>query len=286
MNITISDQAAELVKNTMAEIETEDPHLFIYVAGGGCSGLQYGLAVSEGEPEIDDYIVFDKDIKIVVDGNSAKYLNGTILFSDISTSTTDDLAYIDIYSYFEFVTNTNNAKFVITRLTARTYTTFPKDTIGFDVSTINFTATNSTSAPLVATIVVTPTFTNGPSICTGSPKTYTITVNPTGQVTQPVNQVVCNSVATTAITFATTNTLGTTTYAWTNSNTTIGLAGSGTGNIASFVAVNTTTAPIVATIVVTPTFTNGSKSCAGPTKTFTITVNPIHKSVYRFLVKP
>ena len=35
MNITISDIAAELVKTTMAEIETEDPHLFIYVAGGG-----------------------------------------------------------------------------------------------------------------------------------------------------------------------------------------------------------------------------------------------------------
>jgi len=40
LNITITDQAAELVKSTMAEIETEDPHLFIYVAGGGCSGLQ------------------------------------------------------------------------------------------------------------------------------------------------------------------------------------------------------------------------------------------------------
>ena len=140
----------------------------------------------------------------------------------------------------------------------------------------SFTAVNTTTAPIVATIVVTPIFTNGGKSCSGTTKTFTITVNPTGQVTQPVNQVVCNSVATTAITFATTNTLGTTTYAWTNSNTTIGLAGSGTGNIASFVAVNTTTAPIVATIVVTPTFTNGSKSCAGPTKTFTITVNPIH----------
>ncbi len=59
MNITISDKAAELVKNTMGEIETEDPHLFIYVSGGGCSGLQYGLAVSEGEPEIDDIVFYD-----------------------------------------------------------------------------------------------------------------------------------------------------------------------------------------------------------------------------------
>ena len=31
-----------------------DPYLAFYVAGGGCSGLQYGLALAEGEPEIDD----------------------------------------------------------------------------------------------------------------------------------------------------------------------------------------------------------------------------------------
>jgi iron-sulfur cluster assembly protein len=79
MNITISDKAAELVKNTMTEIETEDPHLFIYVAGGGCSGLQYGMAVSEGEPEIDDVVVYDNGVKIVVDGKSAKYLNGAVI---------------------------------------------------------------------------------------------------------------------------------------------------------------------------------------------------------------
>ena len=79
LNITITDQAAELVKTTMAEIETEDPHLFIYVAGGGCSGLQYGMAVSEGEPEIDDVVVYDNGVKIVVDGKSVKYLDGAVI---------------------------------------------------------------------------------------------------------------------------------------------------------------------------------------------------------------
>lgn len=79
MQITITDQAAELVKTTMAEIETEDPHLFIYVAGGGCSGLQYGMAVSEGEPEIDDVVVYDNGVKIVVDGKSVKYLDGAVI---------------------------------------------------------------------------------------------------------------------------------------------------------------------------------------------------------------
>ena len=79
MNITITEKAAELVKSTMAEIETEDPHLFIYVAGGGCSGLQDGMAVSEGEPEIDDLVVYDNGVKIVVEGKSAKYLDGAVI---------------------------------------------------------------------------------------------------------------------------------------------------------------------------------------------------------------
>ncbi len=77
--IKITDRAAELVKDTMSEIETADPHLFIYVAGGGCSGLQYGLAVSEGEPEIDDVVVYDNGVKIVVDGKSVKYLSGAVI---------------------------------------------------------------------------------------------------------------------------------------------------------------------------------------------------------------
>jgi gliding motility-associated-like protein len=87
-------------------------------------------------------------------------------------------------------------------------------------------------------------------------------------VNDVLNQVVCNNRSTTAITFSGTNA---TTYTWTNDRSDIGLAASGTGNIASFVAKNTTSAPIVATITVTPTNTN---NCPGTPKTFTIIVNP------------
>ncbi|TDW52758.1 putative secreted protein (Por secretion system target) [Flavobacterium sp. 270] len=67
------------------------------------------------------------------------------------------------------------------------------------------------------------------------------------------------------------------TYSWTNNNTLIGLAASGTGNILSFIATNTTNTPITATITVTPKYTNGGSSCQGTSKTFTITVNPTPK---------
>jgi gliding motility-associated-like protein len=61
------------------------------------------------------------------------------------------------------------------------------------------------------------------------------------------------------------------TYKWTNTHTAIGLATSGTGNIAAFAATNSTNASITATIEVTPEATSG---CPGISSSFTITVNP------------
>ena len=130
------------------------------------------------------------------------------------------------------------------------------------------------TAPVVSTIIVTPHFANGGITCDGPTKTFTITVNPTAQVNQPLSEVLCNGAPTTAVNYATVNSGGTATYTWTNSNSTIGLAGTGSGNIPSFTATNTGTTPVVSTIIVTPHFANGGITCDGPTKTFTITVNP------------
>jgi hypothetical protein len=134
-----------------------------------------------------------------------------------------------------------------------------------------FTATNTGSSAVVATITVTPRFTGGSVNCDGPSKTFTITVNPTPSANQPGNQTVCNNTSTTLVTFSGTGT----SYTWTNNTTSIGLAASGTGNIAAFTATNATSSPVVATIVVTPVFTGGGVSCNGSTKTFTITVNGI-----------
>ena len=87
------------------------------------------------------------------------------------------------------------------------------------------------------------------------------------------DQVVCNGAGTAAINFSTATSIGTVIYNWTNTNTAIGLAASGTGNIASFVATNATNAPISGSITVTPVYINGV-SCTGTPLTFTITVNP------------
>ena len=138
----------------------------------------------------------------------------------------------------------------------------------------SFAVLNSGTSPVTATITVTPHFTNSLVACDGPTQSFTITVNPTAQVNDPTDQTVCNGANTGAVNFITTNSGGTTSYTWTNSTTSIGLAASGTGNIATFTATNSGTTPVVATIVVTPHFTNSSVTCDGATQTFTITINP------------
>ncbi|MFZ1306414.1 MAG: LamG-like jellyroll fold domain-containing protein, partial [Ferruginibacter sp.] len=135
---------------------------------------------------------------------------------------------------------------------------------------ISGTLTNTTNAAILVTFTITPTV----GVITGTPITATVTVNPTATVTTVLNQVICNGAATPAVNFTSTATGGTIVYDWTNNTTSIGLAASGTGDIASFTAINATTAPVMATITVTPTYTNGGVSCAGTPSTFTITVNP------------
>ncbi len=129
----------------------------------------------------------------------------------------------------------------------------------------SFTATTNGANVTTGTITVVPAA-NG---CNGTPKTFTITVNPVPDVTQPADQTLCNNSSTAPINFS--GAVNNTTYNWTNTNTAIGLAASGSGNIPSF-TVNTNSNTVqTATITVTPTV-NG---CTGTPKTFTITVNPI-----------
>ena len=136
-----------------------------------------------------------------------------------------------------------------------------------------FTATNITTGPVTATITVTPKYTNAGTTCTGTPTSFTITVNPTPTVNAVANQVLCNTNGTAAINF-TGNMTGSTVFSWVNNTTSIGLAASGSGNIASFTATNSGVSPVTATVIVTPQYTNSGLTCNGSAIAPTITVNP------------
>jgi hypothetical protein len=106
-------------------------------------------------------------------------------------------------------------------------------------------------------------------------KTFEVAATPA--LTDPANQVLCTGSTTSAVNFVATPS-ATTSFAWTNSATSVGLAASGTGNIAAFAATNYSNAPVTASVVVTPTNTQSAGgttvACVGPTQTYTYTVNP------------
>ncbi|MCX8486120.1 MAG: hypothetical protein ORN53_02890, partial [Crocinitomicaceae bacterium] len=138
----------------------------------------------------------------------------------------------------------------------------------------SFVSTNTTNAPIISTITVTPSFTNQGSTCTGPAQTFTITVNPIPNVTAPANQTLCVGTSTSVAFTSPLNVAGTV-YTWVNDNAATGLGAGSTGNIGTFTTTNTTNAAITSSVTVTPTYTNQSVTCTGTPQTFTITVNPI-----------
>ena len=115
-------------------------------------------------------------------------------------------------------------------------TTLSPTTGGSWISSNNAVAT-VTNGGLVTGVsggTVTFTFTQASTGCSNT--TAAVDVSPTPTVVDPPDQNVCKGAPTAAVNF--TGAVSGTTYNWTNDNTSIGLAATGTGNIASFNAVN------------------------------------------------
>jgi len=126
-----------------------------------------------------------------------------------------------------------------------------------------FTAINASSSVQTATVTVTPSVGG----CTGASASFTVTVNPTTSVNTVANAAFCGGIPVTGVNFS--SPVAGTTYSWT-SDVNVGFGTSGTGNIPAYTTISTNTTPLVATVTVTPSV----GSCAGPSKTFTVTVNP------------
>ena len=103
--------------------------------------------------------------------------------------------------------------------------------------------------------------------------TLTYEVNPIPSVTVRSDTSVYDGAVIPAFNFTTTNGG---LVQWTNSDPSIGLAGTGTGNVPSFTAVNMTNNPVTGTITATP-YVNG---CLGTSQTYKITVLPMTKDVF------
>lgn len=73
--VTITPKAAEKIVEFMKEEAEKPEYLRVYVQGGGCSGLSYGMGF-EAKPEEDDTIIEEQGVKLLVDSYSQEHLKG------------------------------------------------------------------------------------------------------------------------------------------------------------------------------------------------------------------
>lgn len=73
--LTVSDAAAEKAKMVLEQRGKPSAALRLFVAGGGCSGPQYGMALAE-EPETDDTVYMAAGVTFLIDPESLPYVTG------------------------------------------------------------------------------------------------------------------------------------------------------------------------------------------------------------------
>ena len=73
--VTLTESAAEQIIGLLEREGKKDAALRVFVSGGGCSGLNYGMAIDENIEEGD--VVFSSfGVKVVVDPLSINYIRG------------------------------------------------------------------------------------------------------------------------------------------------------------------------------------------------------------------
>ena len=80
--MTVTPSAVGIIKNLLQERNIPNHALRVFVTGGGCSGMQYGMAFEQGSQDYDTVVAVD-GVRLLVDPTSLVYLKGaTIDFVD------------------------------------------------------------------------------------------------------------------------------------------------------------------------------------------------------------
>lgn len=74
--IAISASAASKLREVMSAKDLGDAGLRVFVSGGGCSGLQYGMAFETAGGEADDTVFEAHGLSVYMDPISLPYLQG------------------------------------------------------------------------------------------------------------------------------------------------------------------------------------------------------------------
>jgi iron-sulfur cluster assembly accessory protein len=80
--MVVTPSAVQVIKDLLTQRNIPHYSLRVFVAGGGCSGMQYGMAFEENARE-HDLVVETEGVRLLVDSTSLMYLRGaTIDFVD------------------------------------------------------------------------------------------------------------------------------------------------------------------------------------------------------------
>ena len=73
--VTVTTKASEKITQFIKDDKDGGQYLRMYVQGGGCSGLSYGMGL-EKEPEDDDIVLEEHGVKLLIDSYSINHLEG------------------------------------------------------------------------------------------------------------------------------------------------------------------------------------------------------------------
>ncbi len=76
MNIEITENCVERIKDLLIDEGNPDLCLRVFVQGGGCSGFSYGFTFDETVNE-DDFTLEKDSVKFLIDSMSYQYLEGS-----------------------------------------------------------------------------------------------------------------------------------------------------------------------------------------------------------------
>ncbi len=93
--LTITPAAGDKVRELLEQENDPSLALRIFVAGGGCSGLQYGMTLDEEQEG--DTVITQGEFKVLVDEMSLGYINGS------------EVDYVDSLMGAGFTVNNPNA---------------------------------------------------------------------------------------------------------------------------------------------------------------------------------
>jgi iron-sulfur cluster assembly accessory protein len=76
--LTVSSSAVQVIRTLLEQRQIPNHALRVFVSGGGCSGMQYGMAFEETAREFDKVVAVD-GVRLIVDPTSLMYLQGATI---------------------------------------------------------------------------------------------------------------------------------------------------------------------------------------------------------------